>query len=160
MTMFAGALRLRPVEPEDVDAIYEHQLDPEGRRMAAFVSAEPDRAEHDAHWARIMQKDSIRIRTIVVGDDVVGHVAAFDRGDEREVTYWIAREYWGQGVATAALAVFLQVEAGRPIHARVASDNAASRRVLEKCGFVLERTERAFAEGRGEEIEELVMQLG
>src|SRR5215218_9325330 len=51
---------------------------------------------------------------------------------EREVTYWIGRSYWGKGIATDALTAFLAVERSRPLHARVASDNVASRRVLEK----------------------------
>jgi RimJ/RimL family protein N-acetyltransferase len=53
----------------------------------------------------------------------------------------------------------LVVDPSRPLHARVASDNVASRRVLEKCGFRLIATERGFAEARSGEIEEFVMRL-
>jgi RimJ/RimL family protein N-acetyltransferase len=48
------------------------------------------------------------------------------------VTYWIGRSYWGKGIATDALTAFLAVDRSRPLQARVASDNVASRRVLEK----------------------------
>jgi hypothetical protein len=47
----------------------------------------------------------------------------------------------------------------RPLHARVASDNVGSRRVLEKCGFRVIATERSFAEARSAEVEELVLRL-
>jgi RimJ/RimL family protein N-acetyltransferase len=40
-----------------------------------------------------------------------------------------------------------------------ASDNVASRRVLEKCGFGVIATERNVAEARSSEIEELVLRL-
>src|SRR5215211_1242046 len=50
-------------------------------------------------------------------------------------------------------------ERSRPLHARVASDNVASRRVLEKCGFRVVATERNVAEARSAEIEELVLRL-
>src|SRR5919106_2835696 len=78
---------------------------------------------------------------------------------EREVTYWIGRSNWGKGIATDALNAFLAIEQSRPLHARVASDNVASRRVLEKCGFRVIATERNVAEARSAEIEELVLRL-
>lgn len=51
----------------------------------------------------------------------------------REVGYWVARELWGGGIATAALAGLLLVETRRPLYAGV----AGSLRVLEKCGFAV-----------------------
>jgi GNAT acetyltransferase-like protein len=75
------------------------------------------------------------------------------------VTYWIGRSYWGKGIATDALTAFLAVDQSRPLHARVASDNVASRRVLEKCGFRVIATERNVANARSAEIEELVLRL-
>jgi RimJ/RimL family protein N-acetyltransferase len=53
----------------------------------------------------------------------------------------------------------LAVDPSRPLHARVVSDNVASRRVLEKCGFRVIATERNVAEARSAEIEELVLRL-
>jgi len=53
----------------------------------------------------------------------------------------------------------LTVDPSRPLHARVAYDNVASLRVLEKCGFRVVATERSFAEARSGEIEEFVLQL-
>ena len=65
----------------------------------------------------------------------------------------------GKGVATSALAEFLEIVAIRPIYARVAFDNHGSRRALEKCGFVVTNSESGFANARGEEIEEFVLTL-
>jgi RimJ/RimL family protein N-acetyltransferase len=47
----------------------------------------------------------------------------------------------------------------RPLYARAASDNAGSIRVLEKCGFTRVGGGRAFAHGRDEETEEVVLRL-
>jgi RimJ/RimL family protein N-acetyltransferase len=91
---------------------------------------------------------------------VVGSIASFGSPGEREVTYWMAREHWGKGVATAALRQFLGLERTRPLHARAAKDNRGSIRVLEKCGFAICREERGFANARGQEIEEVVLVLG
>jgi RimJ/RimL family protein N-acetyltransferase len=76
-----------------------------------------------------------------------------------EVSYWLDKAYWGRGIATSALSAFLLLIQERPVYARVATDNAASLRVLEKCGFVRIGTNRDFANARGQEIEEVLLQL-
>ena len=75
------------------------------------------------------------------------------------MTYWIGRSHWGKGIATAALEALLAIDRSRPFHARVAADNVASRRVLEKCGFRVVGTDRGVAEARSAEIDELVLRL-
>ncbi len=47
----------------------------------------------------------------------------------------------------------------RPLYARAASDNAASLRAIQKCGFQAVGTERSFAAGRNENIEETILRL-
>lgn len=77
-----------------------------------------------------------------------------------EVSYWIGREFWSKGIASKALAQLLSELETRPLYARVAKDNLASIRVLEKCGFVTTSYEKGFANARGEEIEEVIMKIG
>lgn len=154
-------LVLRDVIDTDLAVFFEHETDPEAVLMAAFTPKDPsDRAAFDAHWARIMAADSVLIRTIVSDSQVVGHVLSYVESDRPEVSYWIGREHWGRGIATRALQVFLDgVDTRRPMKARVARDNAPSIRVLEKCGFKVIGEERGFANARGAEIEELVLEL-
>jgi RimJ/RimL family protein N-acetyltransferase len=45
------------------------------------------------------------------------------------------------------------------MRARTAKDNVASIRVLEKCGFKAIEEARGFANARGAEIDELVLEL-
>jgi RimJ/RimL family protein N-acetyltransferase len=90
---------------------------------------------------------------------VAGHVASFEHFGEEEVTYWLGREYWNRGVATAALAAFLRQQGSRPLHARAAKDNLASIRVLEKCGFSVVGSDHGFAAARGEQVEEVIFEL-
>jgi RimJ/RimL family protein N-acetyltransferase len=98
-------------------------------------------------------------RAIVVDGGVAGTIGSWGDPGEREITYWIGRSYWGKGIATGAVNAFLTVDQSRPLHARVAYDNVASHRVLEKCGFRVVATERGFAEARSAEIEEFVLRL-
>ena len=53
------------------------------------------------------------------------------------VGYWIGKEHWGRGIASAALVLYLDVDRHRPLLATVVEHNAGSRRVLEKAGFQL-----------------------
>jgi RimJ/RimL family protein N-acetyltransferase len=152
---------LREVQDDDLPVFYAFGTDPEAIRMAAFTHEDPsDRAQFEAHWARIRADPSVIALTVVgEGEEVVGHVGLFGPAGEREVTYWIGREYWGRGAGTAALRELLRVAPDRPLQARAAADNSASIRVLEKCGFVLTRSERGFANARGEVIDEVVLTL-
>ena len=80
--------------------------------------------------------------TIVADEVVVGSIGSWDAEGERHVGYWIGREHWGKGYATAALRAFLLLDPRRPLLAHVVDHNIGSRRVLEKCGFVLERSQQ------------------
>jgi RimJ/RimL family protein N-acetyltransferase len=126
---------LRPVEPEDIAVFFAQQCDPEACALAAFPAR--DRAAHEAHWAKVLREPTNITRTIVIDGQTVGNIGSWLAEGHREVGYWLGREYWGQGYATAALAAFLAEIRERPLYAHVAAHNRGSRRVLEKCGFVL-----------------------
>lgn len=151
---------LRDVRDEDLPVLFEQWADPVAARMAAFTA--PNHTEWDAfesRWSRLRADETIVNRAIVVEGDVAGTIGSWGGPDDRELTYWIGRSHWSKGIATAALQEFLTIDRTRPMHARVAADNVASRRVLEKCGFRVVATERGFAEARAAEIEELALRL-
>jgi RimJ/RimL family protein N-acetyltransferase len=153
-------IRLREVTDADLPVFFAQQLDPVANQMVAFTGEDPtDRDTFEAHWARIRADESVSIRTIVCDGGVAGHVVSFERDGQPEVSYWIGKEHWGKGIATRALAAFLREQPRRPLQARVAKDNAASIRVLEKCGFTVIGEDRSFANARGEEIDELILEL-
>jgi RimJ/RimL family protein N-acetyltransferase len=128
-----GGVQLRDVEPDDLPLFFEHQRDPEAVAMVAFHSR--DRPAFDAHWAKILADETGLTKTIVVDGHTAGHIVSFMRDGEREVGYWLDRAFWGRGIATQALSAFVRFEQRRPLYAGVAKHNAASIRVLEKCGF-------------------------
>jgi RimJ/RimL family protein N-acetyltransferase len=153
-------LTLREVRDEDLPLLFEQWADPVAVHMAAFTA--PDHMDRDAferRWSRLRADETVLNRVIVVDDDVAGTIGSWGDPGEREATYWLGRSHWGTGIATRALTAFLALDRSRPLHARVASDNVASRRVLEKCGFHVVATERGFADARSAEIEEFVLRL-
>ncbi len=150
-------LHLRDIEADDLPIFYEHQLDPEATRLAAFTSR--DRESFMAHWDGILGDGTIAKRTIVIDGRVAGNVVSFERDGDLEVGYWIGREYWGKGVATGALSQFLDEVRTRPLRARVATHNVGSIRVLEKCGFAVIGHETGLPDANGKQVEEVLLQL-
>ena len=148
---------LRDVVEADLPIFFEHQRDPEANRMALFPARE--REAFDAHWKKILARDDVTTKTVLFEGEVAGNVVCFERDGRREVGYWIGREFWGRGLATKALRELLDEVTIRPLHARVATSNVGSIRVLEKCGFSIRDRETIFDDAIGEEIEELVMEL-
>jgi RimJ/RimL family protein N-acetyltransferase len=127
------AVRIRDVEDSDLELFFEHQRDPEAVRMAAFAAR--DRTAFMAHWAKIRADETTVLQTVVASDRVVGNVVSWEESGIRAVGYWIDRHVWGRGIATKALALFLDRVTSRPLYGYVAVSNAGSIRVLEKCGF-------------------------
>jgi RimJ/RimL family protein N-acetyltransferase len=144
-------VELRETIDEDLQTLFEFQADPEASAMAAFPSGElPAFLEHEA---KIRADPTTITCTIVADGRVVGSIGSWDAEGERDVGYWIGRDHWGEGFATAALRTFLELEPTRPLVAHVAEHNVGSRRVLEKCGFVLDH------EAHEEDVIEHVMVL-
>lgn len=147
----------RDVTEADLPAFFEHQLDPDASRMAAFPAR--DRDAFMAHWTRILGDETVIKKTILVDGYVAGNVVVFGPVGERQVGYWIGRDYWGKGVATEALTALLRLVETRPLFAHVATHNVASIRVLEKCGFTRYGEDKVPSDVGGEEITEALFQL-
>jgi RimJ/RimL family protein N-acetyltransferase len=154
-------LLLRDVRDEDLPVFFEQQLDAEANFMAAFTAKDPtDREAFIAHWHKNLANQTSINRTILFNGQVAGSVSSYEDEGRPEVTYWLGREYWGKGIATWALKELLAHHSpARPMYARVAKDNPGSRRVLEKCGFKIIGESKGFANARGQEIEELLLEL-
>ncbi|NNE09205.1 MAG: GNAT family N-acetyltransferase [Gemmatimonadetes bacterium] len=158
--MRAARVSLREVLPEDLPVFFENHRDPSATWMAAFTMADPsDRAAFDSHWEKILAHEHVTKRTILLDSEVVGNIMCYQLLGAANVAYWIWKEQWGKGIATEALRLFLAIVTERPLVGRTAADNFASRRVLEKCGFVRIDEERGFAHARGEKIDEIVFRL-
>jgi RimJ/RimL family protein N-acetyltransferase len=150
-------ISLRDVQDSDLAIFFEQQLDPDATRMASFPARSRD--EFMAHWAKIKPDETTILKTIVVNGKVAGNLVRWEQSGEPRIGYWLGKEYWGQGIASEALSQFLVHVKVRPLYARVAKQNVASIRVLQKCGFAM-YGEDTFTGSDGEVGEEFILALG
>jgi RimJ/RimL family protein N-acetyltransferase len=163
-------LRLRPYEAADFDRLFEELvLDPVVTRFwydyadpGLTVEEKRAMAERDlATWFDEGAAAGYRTWVIEVADPSLGTPGAFvgatgvyppenPWGPEPEVGILLATRFHGRGIATEALAAVIDHAAARlgvpAVAAVVDEPNAASIRLVEKLGFVLDRT---FAESDG-----------
>ncbi len=153
-------IKLRPTVVADLEILFQFQLDPEANYLAAFTSKDStNKQAYLAKYTKLLNDPTVNNQTIMAGTVIAGSIAKFIMEGDAEITYWIDKNFWGQGVATTALKEFLKIETARPIFGRVAFDNSGSQKVLEKCGFVKIGTDTGFANARQTEIEEFIYRL-
>jgi len=140
-------LTLRPFREDDVGPLFEIQGDVDAMRYTHAASSR----QECAHWHRTYAAQTSTLGfapwTVVLRDEarIIGWgglgVDPFDPGWGIEVSYYFHPAYWGRGYATelvrAALQHAFDVLGLDAIGAFVRPANAASVRVLEKCGFSL-----------------------
>jgi RimJ/RimL family protein N-acetyltransferase len=137
--------------------MYELQLDPESNRMA--VTNPRTRSAFDALWEKSLGDPAITARAVLLDGALAGYISCFPADGSLHVGYWIDRTFWGLGIASRALELLLGEAADRPLFAVVATSNGASRRVLQKCGFVVEQVRHSPATDRYPACEEAVLVL-
>ena len=153
-------ITLTKTEKDDLNALFQFQLDKEANYLAAFTAKDPsNKTAYIEKYTPFLNDPAINMRSIKVNDEIVGSIAKFVMENKAGITYWIDRKFWGQGIATTALTQLLKIEPARPIYAYVAFDNYGSQKVLEKCGFVKIGTDKGFANARQTEIEEFIYRL-
>ncbi len=131
----AGEVTIRETQESDWPVLFEFQRDPASSAMAGVPAREWD--TYIAHQQKVRADEANLTWTVLYDGQIVGDVLSFPRNGRREIGYRIAQEYWGKGIATRALSLFLGKEQRRPLYGWVLAQNIGSQRVLEKCGFTI-----------------------
>lgn len=136
-------LLIRPFRISDAEDAFEWRSDPEVNRFMPYpcdADLEETRQRIE-EWIADGDKYAIELRSTgkVIGDITLEWSERFGL---YELGYDLSRSFWRQGYATEAARAVIEwavSERGiRDFTAYYARDNAASGRVLEKCGFVPE----------------------
>ncbi|PJE94394.1 GNAT family N-acetyltransferase [Streptomyces carminius] len=125
---------LRDVGSADLEEFFAQEHDPEAVRRSKFPPRE--REAFMAHWTtRVLGDPTVLVQAVTVDGELAGNVVAWWDEERRFIGYWLGRRYWGRGVGTRALALFLEREGTRPLYADPFIGNTGSVRLLEKHGF-------------------------
>lgn len=153
-------LILKQTTKKDLNQLFLYQKDEISNQMAAFTAENPnDKEAYMDKWSKIIENPAINMQTIFMDDINIGSVLHFDMMGETNVSYWIDRKYWGKGIATNVLSLFLKKVGKRPLVGRTAFDNYGSQKVLTNCGFILSGKELEFANARNKKIEEFIFKI-
>ena len=142
------------------ESVHRISLDADNRRFVpdeVFETVDAARETIAALRAFYTQEDSPLVYAILLNDgQYIGHIQAAPIDGGWEIGYHIGKAHTGNGYAAEAVGAFLN-----PIMERLGisqivgvcrADNMASRRVLEKCGFVLEFSGEGEYHGERREI--------
>jgi ribosomal-protein-alanine N-acetyltransferase len=151
-------LLLTPFQEADFDYFYELQCSASVMRYVR--PPEADRAVVRARLEPALQLGievtglGVRIVRTKEGGRAIGHCIlrpiSCDPARDLEIGYLLEEAFWGRGYATeivGALVRYALVEKKAPrVTAFIHPENQASRRVLEKNGFVFTGTEQEYGE--------------
>lgn len=142
----SSSVQLRAIDGTDTDFIVGLSAD---ERVTAFIDdGQPWSREYAIQ--RVNQAiDSNEISWFIVWRDGVriGLFTATERANATEIGYWLAPAMWGQGLAKVIVDQGLQhlQESGiTDLMARVAPENFASLKVLERHGFIRQSHDAAL----------------
>ncbi|MFI7636617.1 GNAT family N-acetyltransferase [Nonomuraea sp. NPDC049400] len=125
---------IRDVVEADLEVFLELEHDPEAVRRSKFRPR--PREAFLRHWTtQILGDLTVFVQAVTVDGDLAGNIMAWWEGDRRFIGYWFGRRFWGRGIGTRALELFLRQEKARPLYADPFEGNTASVRLLEKHGF-------------------------
>ena len=125
-----------------------------------FPYTERDAAEYITAMRSADENDTFAY-AITAEDHVIGSIGAFRQGNihrqTAEMGYYLAEEYWGQGVMSGAIRqlcdIIFQTTDILRIYAEPFSYNAGSRRALEKAGFRYEGLMKSNAVKNGKVVD-------
>ena len=158
------AITLRPVRDTDLDQLYTYHIDIDNRGdfFPRGILAQPafrKQFQETGFWS----KDEGMLVIVSPKDEVLGHIEFFKTVnylDEYELSYQIYdKEQHGKGIMTETVNMFVrylfETKRMNRIRLVIHPENAASRRLAEKCGFQHEGTARGawYNKGRHNDVE-------
>lgn len=151
-------LDLRPVTPADAPAMAAHLSDARVSRMLRVIPHPLPDGFVDGYVARLdFDRGPEHVWAIRLRGDtgLIGVVAAVRDGDAARLGYWLAPAHWGRGLmgqAVGAVVAALFEGGVASLKAGVFADNAASRRLLQRQGFVFSDAPAVWNAARGADV--------
>ena len=145
-TIDGDLVKLRRATPADAQPLYLAARDPEVMRFMDWPMP-TDPRDTELHLEKLFEawENGSEYQWIILERDsgrCAGSISCRPRGHSVDFGYFLARDYWGKGMASEAASAVLSWLATQPeivrIWATVDVDNVRSRRLLERLGLQLE----------------------
>jgi ribosomal-protein-alanine N-acetyltransferase len=161
--LHGNSVTLRPVLATDLDRLYSAHINIANRGEFFPLGVQSESAfRREFSETGFLQREDGMFLIVDKDDELMGHIEFF-----KPVNYWDALElsyqlhdgrFAGHGYVTEAVQLLVDYLFGAKkqhrIHLLIGPANAASRRIAEKCGFILEGTLRGvfFNGGRNQDL--------
>lgn len=149
-------IKLRELQSDDREWLVRYL---NNERVVRYLSSripQPYTFNDANWWVESGSKQSALVKAITLDEVFCGVVGVYLQKAEHsgaELGYWVAEDYWNQGIATRAVTEFTSLVFAttriQRIYNPVAAPNLASIRVMEKAGFSLEREVNKAAQDNG-----------
>jgi 8-oxo-dGTP diphosphatase len=151
-------LRLRALTSDDAEAVTRLLDDWDVARNTSNIPFPYGRETAEEFIAKVESEGTAGRSVVYAVEDrlercLLGCVGGSIEQGRAEIGYWFGRLAWGRGYASEALSRFLRLLfdnfAIQSTWASVLPENKASRRVLDKAGFVFDQSRRVDLPARG-----------
>lgn len=142
------------------ESVHKNSLDEDNRRFVpdeVFETVEEAKETIEFLMSCYESEEGPLVYPVLLKDDTnIGYVQLVPIDKGFEVGYHIAKEFTGNGYATEALTAFVEYEKAEKnldkVYGICVSENVASQKVLEKCGFTKEYEGIGDYQGESTEI--------
>lgn len=160
--------KIRPWAAEDLESLVKYANNIRIAKYLTETFPHPYTPEDGKRFIRMSGVEEVRrIFAIEVDGEAAGGIGVHPQVDihvkSAELGYWLGEPHWGKGIMTDAVKEMVEYAFGHfdivRLYARPFSNNAGSKRVLEKAGFRLEaRLEKSIYK-HGELLDELIYSI-
>ena len=143
--------QIREFLANDVEAIVKNANNRDVSKYMRDSFPYPYTKENAVQWIDFVKKNYSSLFFAIADEtELIGGIGAVPQTDvhrfSAEVGFWLGQSHWNKGIITIALPVFCNYLFTKfnfnRLTANVFEGNDASKKVLEKTGFVLEGTQR------------------
>lgn len=155
---------IRDWRPDDAEPLVRHADNPRIASTLRDAFPSPYTIEDARQFIDLATTTTDMFLAIEISGEAAGGIGIHVLNDVKhrsaEIGYWLAEPYWGRGIATDAVmaivpVAFQQYDIVR-LQAGIFSNNPASMRVLEKCGFTREAVHRNAICKNGKILDEVM----
>jgi RimJ/RimL family protein N-acetyltransferase len=146
MIILTERLRLRPMEPKDIDSFVRDLSDWEVQQWLDRPPFPYQRKDGEVYMGIVQRNHATSHPTLFVIADKVSDAALGTAGVDIDgegtgaLGYWLGRVHWGHGIMQEAVAALVRYAQGHPAVRRLSAvtdpDNVRSQRVLAASGLV------------------------